>query len=378
MPPTSDTCRSWIALYLIKGLGNVVFRNLLEKFSLPENVFQANLSDLLAVEGMRKETALNIIRKRFLRDPEEEMKQIIDEEIRVITYSDISYPPSLKTIYDAPMLIYLKGKAIPQNYSFIGIVGSRNATHYGLGAAEKFAQGLSRRGFGIVSGMAKGIDSSAHWGCITAKGFTVAVLGTGIDIIYPPSNEKLFQKICEKGAIITEFPLRTRPVPNNFPIRNRIISGLSRGVIVIEATKNSGSLITASLALEQGREVFAVPGSINSFKSNGCHFLIKQGAGLVENADDVLEGLGLNFPNVPKEDTHTGSYAFAMDESEKNIYGVIGEYPMHIDQIAHKVNFGAHEIAGTLTRMELKGIIKQLPGKMFIRLHSPIHLGMGE
>lgn len=376
MPIPIDKCYDWIALNLIKGLGNVVYKNLIEKFSLPEIVFQAKLSDLLDVDGMRKETAVNITRKRFSRDPSEEIRQVIDEGIQILTYYDDYYPQSLKMLHDAPMIIYSRGRNIPSNCSFIGIVGSRNATHYGLSAAEKFAQGLSRRGLGIVSGMARGIDSSAHWGCLSAGGFTVAVLGTGIDVIYPPSNEKLFTKICENGSVITEFPLGTRPVPNNFPIRNRIISGLSRGIVVIEATKNSGSLITAALALEQGRDVFAVPGSINSFKSNGCHYLIKQGAGLVENADDVLEGLGLNFPGAPKEDTHARSSAIIMNDSEKNIYDVIGEYPMHIDQIANRVNFSPHEIAGALTRMELRGIIKQLPGKMFIRLHSPLNIDM--
>jgi len=265
------------------------------------------------------------------------------------------------------MLLFMKGKDIPGNVTFIAMVGSRNATHYGMKAAQKIGQGLARRGFGVVSGMARGIDSASHWGCLSGKGFTIAVLGTGIDIVYPPSNRKLIREIIQEGAVISEFPMGTPPTPTNFPIRNRIISGLSRGVAVIEATKKSGSLITASLALEQGREVFAVPGSIDSFKSTGTHFLIKQGARLIENSDDILEELGFNYPYAPKTDTFKQGPLPPMDESEKTIFDMVGDYPMHIDQIARQCRLEPGAVSSALLRMELKGIIRQLPGKMFIR-----------
>ncbi|MBW2610142.1 MAG: DNA-protecting protein DprA [Deltaproteobacteria bacterium] len=352
---------------MVPGLGNITFKNLLDRFGHPERVFQATISELTGVEGVRKDTAQGIVKRRYSSDPSEALRQIEECGARLITYSDPAYPPALKEIHDPPMLLYIKGKDIPANLSFIAMVGSRNATHYGLKAAEKIGQGLARRGLGVVSGMARGIDSASHWGCLNGRGFTIAVLGTGIDIVYPASNKKLFKQITQKGAVISEFPIGTPPAPNNFPARNRLISGLCRGVVVVEATKNSGSLITASLALEQGREVFAVPGSIDSFKSTGCHFLIKQGARLVENSDDVLDELGLNYPYALKTDTFKEKPMPPMDESERTIYEIIGDYPIHIDQIARQGNIEPGEVSGTLMRMELKGMIRQLPGKMFVR-----------
>jgi len=367
MPIWSDKRCGWLALCMIRGLGNIACKNLVDRFGDPDRIFQATLSELSSVEGIRKEVALDILARNYDGDPEQELKKAEEYGARIITYSEPSYPKSLKDIHDPPMVLYLKGNDIPANMTFIAMVGSRNATHYGLKAAERIGQGLARRGLGIVSGMARGIDSASHWGCLGGLGFTIAVLGTGIDIIYPVSNKKLYHFIIEKGAVISEFRMGTSPAPTNFPIRNRIISGLSRGVIVVEATKNSGSLITASQSLDQGREVFAVPGSIDSFKSAGCHFLIKQGARLIENSDDVLEELGLNYPCIPKTDTFKQGGLPSMDGSEKIIFDMIGDYPMHIDEISRQGNMEPNEVSSILTRMELKGIIRQLPGKMFVR-----------
>jgi DNA processing protein len=185
--------------------------------------------------------------------------------------------------------------------------------------------------------------------------------------VYPSSNRKLYDQIVMKGTVLSEFPMGTPPVPNNFPMRNRIISGLSRGTVIVEATKNSGSLITASIALEQGREIFAVPGSINSFKSTGCHHLIKQGAGLIEHPDDILDGLGLNYPGAAKTDSFKEPASVPMDGVEVNLYDIIGDYPIHIDEVIRESRMEPGEVAGLLMKMELKGIIKQLPGKMFVR-----------
>ncbi|MFC1819544.1 DNA-processing protein DprA [Thermodesulfobacteriota bacterium] len=367
MPIWSDKKCGWLALYMIPGLGNIAYKNLLDRFGDPERILQATLSELTNVEGIRKEVALDIVKKRYEGDPQKELRKTKSHGARLITYLDPAYPRALKEIYDPPMLLYVKGRDIPDKTTFVAMVGSRNATHYGIKVAEKIGQGLARRGLGVVSGMARGIDSASHWGCLGGRGFTIAVLGTGIDIIYPASNKKLFQQITQKGAVISEFLLGTSPAPAHFPIRNRIISGLSRGVVVVEATKNSGSLITASMALEQGREVFAVPGSVNSFKSIGCHFLIKQGARLIENSDDIFEELGLNYPYMPKTDTFKENDILPKDESEKAIYDIIGDYPMHIDQIARQGNLEPGEVSSTLLRMELKGMIRQLPGKMFVR-----------
>jgi len=356
-----------LGLHLIPGLGNIACKNLLDKFGNPKNVFQASISALMEVEGVRNKAAQNIINREYTTDPLQVLDKAEKCDARIITYSDPAYPQILKEIHDPPIILYIKGNDIPHNLTLIAMVGSRIPTPYGIKVAEKIGQGLARRGLGVVSGMARGADSAAHWGCLGGRGFTIAVLGTGIDVIYPKSNKKLFQKIIDKGAVISEFPLGTPPEPKNFPIRNRIISGLSRGVVVVEATKRSGSLITASLALEQGREVFAVPGSINSFKSTGCHFLIKQGARLIENSDDILDELGLNYEYAPKTDTFKDAPPSPIDQSEKPIYDIIGDYPIHIDQITRQGNFEPGEISSILMKMELKGVIKQLPGKMFVR-----------
>jgi DNA processing protein len=362
----SDKKCGWLALQMIPGLGNIACKNLLDKFGEPEQIFQADLSELTGIEGLRKETAKKVANREFQIDPCEELVKAEKCGARIITFFDSSYPLALKEIHDPPMLLYVKGKDLPQNVTFLGVVGSRNPSPYGVKSAEKIGQGLGRRGLGVVSGMARGIDASAHWGCLDGQGFTVAVLGTGIDIVYPAQNRKLANKIADKGVLITEFPLGTPPEPKNFPIRNRIISGLSRGVIVVEATMKSGSLITAALALEQNREVFAVPGSIHSFKSTGCHFLIKQGARLIENSDDILDELGMNYDYSPKTDAFQKSTLPAMDESEKVIYDMIGDYPLHIDQIIRKGNLAPGKAASILMKMELKGLIRQLPGKMFV------------
>jgi DNA processing protein len=363
----SDEKCGWLALQMTPGLGNVACKNLIERFDTPEGIFQASLSELAAVEGVRNEAARNIADLKFPADPSEELRRVEECGARIIPFLDPGYPVALRQIHDPPVLLYLKGKDIPHKAIFIGVVGSRNPTPYGIKSAEEIGQGLGRRGLGVVSGMARGIDSAAHWGCLAGRGFTVAVLGTGIDIIYPASNKKLADKIMRQGALISEFPLGTPPEPKNFPIRNRIISGLTEGVVVVEATKKSGSLITASLALEQGREVFAVPGSIHSFKSKGCHFLIQQGAKLIENSDDILDELGLNYDYTPKTDTFKEGPLPHMDDSEKAVFDLIGDYPLHIDEISRQGNLPPGKAASILMRMELKGIIRQLPGKMFIR-----------
>jgi DNA processing protein len=362
-----DKRLDWLALSLVPGLGSVGIKNLLAKFGTPEEIFHAKLHDLTAVEGIRKDLAWRIVKQEFSLDPSQVMKKLQKLEGRIVTYEDPLYPAPLREIHDPPMVFYLKGKDIPSNITFVAIVGSRNPTPYGVKAAEKIGQGVARRGLGVVSGMARGIDSAAQWGCIEGKGFTVAVLGTGIDIIYPGSNEKLFEKITENGAAITEFPLGAPPEPKHFPIRNRIISGLCKGIVVVEATKKSGSLITAALALEQGREVFAVPGSIDSFKSVGCHHLIKQGARLIENADDILDEFGLNYDFAPKTDTFKEYPLPFMEDPERIVYEIIGDYPVHIDEIARQGNLEPGAVSGILMKMELKGLVRQLPGKLFVR-----------
>ena len=364
-----DNRYSWLALSLIPGLGNILLRRLLDKFSSPEAVFRAGLSELIKIKGVREEVALKIIKRKFVSDPERELRKLDELNARVITFFDSSYPPFLKEIYNPPMTLFTRGKEISSQQIFISVVGSRNPTHYGQQVAEEISAGLAKRGIGIASGLARGIDSAAHWGCLRNDGFTIAVIGTGIDLVYPAINKKLFERIIERGAVITEFPLGTPPEARNFPIRNRIISGLGRGVLVVEAARKSGSLITASFALDQGREVFAVPGSIHSFKSTGTHFLIKQGAKLVENADDILDDLGFGYSPSQKGGNITDASAVTgnLNAREKKIYDIIGDYPMHIDQIVRAGDMNSGMVLSVLMKMELEGIIKQLPGKMFVR-----------
>jgi len=363
----SENRVDWLALHLVPGLGNMTFKKLLDRFGDPAEVFRASLTDLAQVEGLRRQVAQSIAQREFSLDPQNVLRDLEKYGARVVTFSDPIYPEPLREIHDPPMVLYTRGSAIPSKSTFVAIVGSRNSTPYGVKTAENLAQGLARRGLGVVSGLARGIDSAAHWGCIEGRGFSVGVLGTGIDAVYPQSNKKLFDAMVEKGAVITEFPLKTPPEPKNFPIRNRLISGLSRGVIVVEATMKSGSLITASMALEQGREVFAVPGSVHSFKSTGCHFLIKQGAKLVENADDVLDELGMNYTYAAKKDSYTEPTLPPLEDNEKKVYDLIGDYPVHIDDIVREGNLEPGTASAVLMRMELKGIVRQLPGKLFVR-----------
>lgn len=350
---------------MIPDLGNITYKRLLDRFGDPATVFEAKLKDLIEVEGVRKDTAKRIVARAWEGNPEDELMGIQECGARLITVLDSSYPEDLREIHDPPPLLYQKGNDIPQSKTIVGVVGSRNPSHYGLKATEEICQGLARRRIVVVSGMARGIDSAAHWGCLRGQGFTIAVLGSGIDVIYPESNSKLFGHIVEKGSVVTEFPLGTPPEARNFPIRNRIISGLSKAVVVVEASRRSGSLITASLALEQGREVLAVPGSIESFKSTGTHLLIKQGAKLVENADDILQELGLSYPYSREVDIGREIALPPMEEDEKRIYDILGDYPIHIDQIVRYSKMDPATVAGLLTRLEIKGVIKQLPGKIF-------------
>ncbi len=356
----------WLCLKMIKGVGNNVFLSLINRFGSPKKVFNANIDELLDT-GIRKELAYRIIKKEFLLDPDKEVRKLQVFGARLITFNDEEYPPLLKEIDYPPMILYAKGKPLPKDQFFISIVGSRNASSYGLRVAEDFSYKLAKIGIGIVSGMARGIDSFAHKGALKAKGYTIAVLGTGIDIIYPKDNKNIFESIEKNGTIITEFPLGMHPEAKNFPIRNRIISGISKGVLVIEATKKSGSLITASFALNQGREVFAIPGSIESIKSRGTHFLIKQGAKLVEDVQDILEEFGIRDVVEDHHHDNNKTASFDLNSKEQLIYKYISEYPVHIDEIIRNTGMDAPEVLSSLLKMELKGAVVQLPGRMYIR-----------
>ncbi len=358
----------WLCLFLIPGVGSVACRKLIRDFGSPEEVFKAALPDLMQTGEIREGVARRIKEKIFAVDPHKEMRRVEQLGAKLISFSDPCYPSLLREIHDPPIILYTRGRPIPSRQPFIAMVGSRNATEYGRRTAQRIALGLTESGIGISSGLARGVDASAHWGCVRGRGFTIAVLGTGVDIRYPSSNGKLFDQVLEHGALISEFPMGTAPEPKNFPIRNRIISGISRGVVVVEATKQSGSLITAALALDQGRDVFAVPGSIDSFKSRGPHFLIKQGAKLVEHAEDILSEMGVlnleeNRTAVPDE----MEPKVQLEPDAERIFLCLGPYPIHIDQIIRSTGCSPGKTSGILTRLELMGLAVQLPGMMFIR-----------
>jgi DNA processing protein len=359
----------WFCLKSVTGVGNHLFKRLINRFNLPELVFQASAEELVQVEGMSARQVAAIQNFQTPDSVKRELARVNQKKVNITTLTEPAYPPLLREIPDPPPYLYVYGNldGSPKN---IAVVGSRNATDYGISTTQKLCADLSAFDITIISGMALGIDTAAHQGALAGRGKTIAVLGSGLDKIYPSENLNLFHRICERGAVISEFALNAEPEAHNFPIRNRIISGMSLGTVVVEATKKSGSLITARLAAEQNREVFAVPGSVQSFKSTGTHTLIKQGAKLVENAQDVLEELSA-FIDAPKLINHQDSNRKAQNLSlltpeELAVHKVLSPYPEHIDTIVRKTTIEPGKLLSILLQLELNGMVKQLPGKRFV------------
>lgn len=279
----------WIALHLVEGIGITRFRKLVEYFGSPEKVFAAERSDLLHVEGINSKIASSIRMFSIEKKLENELRLIAKHSVKVITINDESYPPSLKYIHDPPQILYVKGTLTKEDVMAIAVVGTRHATEYGADVSDRLSRKLVQNNITVVSGLARGIDTCAHKAALAEKGRTIAVLGNGISVAYPRENRLLMDLIPSSGALISEYSMSEGPQAHNFPMRNRIISGLSLGTVVIEAAIRSGALITAECALEEGREVFAVPGNIFSKYSQGSHSLIKQGAKLLESFDDIID-----------------------------------------------------------------------------------------
>lgn len=301
--------------------------------------------------------------------------------IRLIKLDDAEYPKILKTLHSPPKALHINGSFKKEDDFAVGIVGSRRASRYGLEMSEKLGYELAMRGVTIVSGMARGIDSAAHMGALKAKGRTIAVMGSGHNHIYPPENVDLYKKIAASGAVISEFEDDMEPLRQNFPIRNRIISGLSLGLIVVEAAKDSGALITADFALEQGREVFALPGKISSLTSEGTHRLIKDGAKLVQSADDIMEELNLHeMKPMEGQDRKarqdeisrkTARYIYnSLTDDERKIYKILSDEPLYIDDVMKDSSVELNKVSKVLLALELKRLVKELPGKQFIRTES--------
>jgi len=301
--------------------------------------------------------------------------------IRKITVDDAEYPQILKKIHSPPKALYINGSFKEEDDFAVAIVGSRRASRYGIEMSEKLGYDLALRGITVVSGMARGIDSAAHRGALTANGRTIAVMGSGHGHIYPPENRELYKKIAESGAVISEFENDVSPLPRNFPIRNRIISGLTLGIVIVEAAKNSGALITADFALEQGREVFAVPGKISSVTSEGTHELIKDGAKLVQGAEDIMEELSLCEiePMAGKErdikeekiSKKIARYVYnSLTDGERKVYKILSDEPLYIDDVVKESGIELSIVSKVLLGLELKRLIKELPGKQFIRTEN--------
>jgi DNA processing protein len=350
----------WLALGLIDGVGDESIRRLLTFFRGPAEILSASTTSLERV--VKKKVANNIAKGP---DPEKvatALKWLEDPANSVITFADPDYPSLLLNIADPPPILYLKGRRELLSSRMLAVVGSRSATPAGLANAEAFSEATSNAGFCVISGMALGVDAAAHRGGLRGISASIAVVGTGLDIIYPASNRKLAHELAEKGALISEFPLGTPPLGSNFPRRNRIISGMSNGCLVVEAALQSGSLITARQALEQGREVFAIPGSIHSPLSKGCHALIKQGAKLVESADDILEELG--YPVVPDA-------ARQIDKPEHNeslLLRHLGHDVISIDSLCQRSGLTVETVSAMLLSFELDGVVASLPGGCYQRI----------
>ncbi|MCD6574433.1 DNA-processing protein DprA [Candidatus Aerophobetes bacterium] len=353
---------SWILLSKVLSAGFSGVNKILKELGLSKETFSAPLEKLSRISKIDREI-VDFIRKKIPEiNLKEDFKLIQELNIKLITFEDSFYPPNLKTIFDPPFLIYLRGELKREDEKAVALVGTRRATNYGKIVAKRLARELARAGLTVVSGMARGIDTYAHEGALEEGGRTIAVLGCGVDIVYPPENRSLMEEIIKQGAVISEFSLGTRPFARNFPRRNRIISGLSMGVVVVEAPLKSGALITADFALEQGREVFAVPGAITSPYSRGNNRLIKEGAKVVEDVSDILEELGISL--VKKDETLMD---YQLSFEEKAVFDGLTSSPIHIDDIVEKSGFSAAKVADILTRLQLKGIVKELPGKLFFK-----------
>lgn len=358
---TSDL-RYWIALSMSPDIGPVGSRKLLSVLRTPENIFNSDIDTLISVDGIGRTRAKSIKEFSLWDDIEKQIKAMGEKGIRAVSFDESSYPEMLRETEDAPVVIYVKGDIQPQDRYAIAIVGSRKPSHYGTSVAENISEELASMGFTIVSGMARGIDSLSHNGALRAGGRTMAVLGSGIDVPYPPENKMLMDKIAECGCVISEFPPGTAPDKENFPRRNRLISGLSLGVLVVEATSDSGSLITAGYALEQSREVFAVPGSVTSPLSRGTNELIRRGAVLTRRAEDVVEELAPVLKGFIRSKDRE---KIEVTDEEKELCNLLSGEPKQVDIISRESGLPSSRILGILLGLELKGAVKQTTGKRF-------------
>lgn len=367
---------AYLVLNLLPDIGPIRVRRLLEQFDTPTSILAASRSELARVEGIGTEMANRLVDWENLIDLEEEKRRMKDHGVHIVTWDCDEYPVALREIYDPPFLLYVRGEMLPRDAFAVGVVGSRRTTHYGTSCAKKLSFQLAGAGFTIISGLARGIDTVAHEAALACpSGRTIAVLGSGVGNVYPPENRELAARISERGAVISEFPVLYVPDRQSFPLRNRIVSGMSQGLLVVEAPGRSGSLITANQALEQGRSVFAVPGPIDRPTSLGCNRLIQSGAKLVCDGSDILEELkpalnpelaldfGGSAPDSNGADRETN-----LSDTETKILAALGHDELPLDSLVSRSGLPLTMVSTTLLQLEMKALIKQLPGKYFTKL----------
>ena len=366
-----DSREAFVALNLIEGVGPVRVRSLLEYFGDAPAILTASKHQLMQVRSIGDEIAENISGWEKSIDLAGELKRIADYGCHVLISSDENYPELLRQIYDPPICLYVKGELTAKDKNAVAIVGSRQTTHYGIETARKLAYQLAYVGVTVVSGGARGIDTAAHQGVLAAKGRTVCVLGTGINLVFPTENKDLFERIAENGAVITQFPFNRPADKQSFPIRNRIVAGMTLGTVVVEANLSSGALITANMAVEAGRQIFAVPGRIDSPRSKGCHDLIKKGAKLCESCEDILSEFEYLFPtsNKPPTLNEDGSLpALELSENEQKAFDALRlDDERTIDEVIRASGLPSSAVSVALLSLEMKRVVKQLPGKLFVR-----------
>lgn len=370
----------WIALNMVRRIGPRTANLLLDRFGSPASVFAASRHDLLAA-GLKPDTISELHDSAILDLANAEIERLEQMGARVVTIADEDYPPLLREIYDPPISLYVQGDlSLLVNTPCLAVVGSRRCSTYGVNAANSLSRALAEQGVTIVSGLARGIDAAAHRGALEAGGATIGVIGTGLDVSYPKEHKKLAEEIVVSGATLTEFPLGTPPLAQNFPYRNRILSGLCFGVLIVEAAEHSGSLITARLAMEQDREVFAVPGNITSQTSFGPNYLIKDGAKLVQHWRDIIEEMPRDWQDrmsvrLDKEKSNAAGQtlqpvfeAVALSNEEQTILGLLApDVASHIDQLLMTSGLNSSDLMNALLGLEMKDKIRQLPGKSFVK-----------
>ncbi len=353
----------WLGLSSIAGIGRVTFRKLVAHFGSAERALKAGVEELEKIEGLPDKAIAGITSGAWREYAEQELARARKSGVTIVTAESADFPICLKDTPDPPLFLYVRGTL--QQGDGIAIVGTRKPTLYGMNVTKRMASELAATGLTIVSGMARGIDTQAHRGALAARGRTIAVLGCGIDVAYPPENKGLMQEIARSGAVVTENGFGTQPEAGYFPSRNRIISGLSRGTVIVEAAADSGSLITADYTLQQGRKLFAVPGNIGSPTSRGTNSLIRQGAVLIEGSGDILKELGVE--KTARRRGPENSRLPDLNNEEQAAVQCIHDEPKHIDIIMKESGLAAGMLSAVLITLELKGVVAQLPGKYYVR-----------